>query len=159
MLDRTDYEILRLLQNNARLSNKELSQQIGLAPSSTLVRVRRLEREGVLKGFYTELAPESLGVRLQAMIAVRLEHHSLADLQSFREHALALPEVVQIYHVAGANDFLVHVWVRDAGHLRDLTMISFTTRPEVAHLETGLIFEHAKSAELPLYVDLAEHES
>lgn len=150
-LDRTDYEILQLLQNNARLSNKELADRIGLAPSSTLVRVRALQRCGALTGFYARINPQALGVSLQAMIAVRLEHHTKSDVQSFREHALSLPEVVQLYHVAGANDFLVQVWVRDAEHLRDLTMESFTTRSEVAHLETGLIFEHTTSDGLPVY--------
>lgn len=152
-LDRIDCEILRLLRNNARLSNRELADHIGLAPSTTLVRVRRLEREGAIRGYVAEFAPEALGVSLQAMIAVKLEHHSLEDLNSFREHVLGLEEVVQIYHVAGANDYLIHVWVRDAEHLRDLAMISLTARPEVAHLETGLIFEHTRSSEMPVYMD------
>ncbi|AQA18622.1 ArsR family transcriptional regulator [Halioglobus japonicus] len=153
-LDRTDYEILRLLRNNARLSNRELAEQIGLAPSTTLVRVRRLEREGAIRGYVAEFAPEALGVSLQAMIAVKLQHHSLKDLSAFRQHVLSLEEVVQIYHIAGASDFLIHVWVRDAQHLRDLAMVSLTTRPEVAQLETHLIFEHTRNAEMPLYVNV-----
>ena len=156
MLDRTDYEILNLLQNNARLSNRALADRLGLAPSTTLVRVRALEREGVLTGYRAEIAPRHLGVGLQAMISVRLAHHSMDDVQAFRQHALSLPEVVQLYHLAGANDFMVHVWVRDADHLRELTMLSFTTRREVDHLETGLIFEHTPSPKLPEFAEPAE---
>jgi DNA-binding Lrp family transcriptional regulator len=74
-------------------------------------------------------------------------------VDSFRAHTLALPEVLQLYHVAGANDFLVHVCVKDSEHLRDLAITSFTSRDEVAHLETGLIFEHARSNDLPLFVE------
>ena len=75
-LDRIDYEIVRRLRNNARLSNKELAAEVGLAPSSCLVRVRGLERDGVLRGYHADVDPGSLGVRLQAMISIRLQRHS-----------------------------------------------------------------------------------
>jgi len=155
-LDRIDYEIIRHLRNNARLSNKELAAIVGLAPSSCLVRVRRLQADGVLKGFYAEVEPSALGVGLQAMIAIRLQRQSKSAVETFRADTLALPEVLQLYHVAGANDFLVHVCVRDSEHLRDLAISSFTSREEVAHVETGLIFEHARSNDLPLFMDIDE---
>ncbi len=150
-LDRIDFEILSELRNNARLSNKELAARIGLAPSSTLVRVRGLERDGVIVGYHADIDSKRLGVGLQAMIAVRLQKHSHDDVESFWSRALAMPEVIHLYHVAGANDFLVHLLVRDADHLRDLAMTAFTTWPEVAHLETGLIFKHERNVTLPFY--------
>lgn len=148
-LDRIDFAILSALQKNARISNKELAAQVGLAPSSCLERVRRLAADGVLRGSHAEVDPKALGVGLQAMIAVRLSRHSRELVEAFREHALGLPEVLALYHLAGANDFLVHVAVRDSDGLRDLALTAFTTRPEVAHLETALIFEHARGSELP----------
>jgi DNA-binding Lrp family transcriptional regulator len=152
-LDQIDFDILRELRKDARLSNKELAARIGLAPSSCLVRVRGLQADGVLTGFHATVEPKAIGVGLQAMISVRLQRHSRSALESFRAHTLALPEVRQLYHVAGANDFLVHVWVSDPEHLRDLAMTSFTARDEVAHIETGLIFEHTSSSELPRFLD------
>ena len=157
-LDRIDYEIVRQLRNNARLSNKELAAIVGLAPSSCLVRVRGLRRDGILKGFHAEVNPASLGVGLQAMISIRLQRHSKTIVESFRAHTLALPEVRQLYHLAGANDFLVQVWVRDPEHLRDLIMTSFTAREEIAHIETGLIFEHTHSPDLPTFLDFTADE-
>ena len=157
-LDRIDYEIVRQLRNNARLSNKELAATVGLAPSSCLVRVRGLQRDGILKGFHAEVNPASLGVGLQAMISIRLQRHSKSIVESFRAHTLALPEVRQLYHLAGANDFLVQVWVRDPEHLRDLIMTSFTTREEIAHIETGLIFEHTHSPDLPTFLEFTSDE-
>lgn len=152
-LDRIDYEIVRLLRNNARLSNKELASKIGLAPSTCFVRVRALQRDGVLSGYHAEVNPKSLGVGLQAMISIRLQRHSQAIVESLRSHLLTLPEVRFLYHLAGANDFLVHVWAKDSEHLRDLVMTSFTSREEIAHMETGLIFEHAQGQDLPIYLD------
>lgn len=152
-LDRIDYKIVRLLRNNARLSNKELAKQVGLAPSSCLVRTRLLQQSGVLTGFKAEVNPAALGVGLQAMISVRLKRHFKPDVEAFRQHALELPEVVRLYHVAGPIDFLVHVWTRDSEHLRDLAMTAFTARREVSHIETELIFEHVSCQELPTFLE------
>lgn len=154
-LDRIDYEILSLLQNNARISNKEIARKVGLAASTCLVRIRVLQTAGVISGFHAEIDPVSLGVGIQAMIAVRLMRHFKPDVDAFRSHALGLPEVVQLYHVAGPIDFLVHVWARDSNHLRDLAMTAFTSREEVAHIETELIFEHIRSTEVPSFTDSA----
>jgi DNA-binding Lrp family transcriptional regulator len=97
--------------------------------------------------------PAALGVGLQAMISVRLKRHYKPDVEAFRQHALQLPEVVRLYHVAGPIDFLAHVWTRDSEHLRDLAMTAFTSRQEVSHIETELIFEHISCQELPSFLD------
>ena len=153
ILDRIDYEILALLRKNARISNKEVARKVGLAASTCLVRIRVLQNSGVISGFHAEIDPVSLGVGIQAMIAVRLLRHFKPDVDAFRNHALSLPEVVQLYHVAGPIDFLIHVWARDSNHLRELAMTAFTSREEVSHIETELIFEHIRSAEVPSFTD------
>ncbi|MBP9143026.1 MAG: Lrp/AsnC family transcriptional regulator [Thermoanaerobaculia bacterium] len=143
-LDRIDREILAALANNARLSNKELAAKVGLAPSSALERFRRLTREGWLRGFHADVDPRAFGLGLEAMISVRLKQHSRDQFEAFRLYVQTLPEVVAAYHMAGANDFLVHVRARDAEHLRDFAIDAFTTRPEIGHLETALVFEHLR---------------
>jgi len=158
-LDRIDFAILEALQKNARLSNKELAAEVGLAQSSCLARVTRLRETGVLKSFHAEVDARAVGIGLQAMIAVRLRQHSREMVEAFRRHALSLPQVLAVYRVAGANDFLVHVAVRGADQLWDLGMDAFTTRPEVAHLETSLIFEYVRSSGLPLYEPLETRQA
>ncbi len=149
--DRIDFGILTVLQNNARLSNKELAAEVGLAPSTCLERVRRLRSSGVLRGFHAAIDPHALGVELHALISVRIRRHSRELIEQFRRHAYSLPEVLTVYHVAGANDFLMHVAVRDAEHLRDLALDSFTARSEVEHMETALVFGYDQKHELPNY--------
>lgn len=156
--DRTDLAILRLLRNNARISNKELAAKVGIAPSTCLTRVRRLEREGVISGYHAELNPAAVGVSIQAMIAVRMVRHVRSDVEAFHAHAMGLKETVAIYHVAGADDFLVHVAVRDTEHLRQMVLYAFTERPEVAHIETRLIFEQARTRGFPLYAAAEEND-
>lgn len=155
-LDSTDIQIIRQLRKNARISNKALAAAVGLAPSSCLERVRRLRMARVLTGYHADLDPDALGIGLQAMVAVRLARHARSEVESFQKHLASLTEVVTMFHVAGANDYLVHVAVRDTGHLRELALTAFTERPEVDHIETQLIFHHQRNHDLPVYLDLED---
>lgn len=155
-LDRIDAEILRALQNQARLSNKELAAKVGLAPSSCLERVRRLQEEGAFRGFHADVDPKILGVGLEAMVAIRLARHARSEVESFQHHANALPEVVALYHLTGAADYLVHLAVRDLDHLREILLSAFTTRAEVDHMETSVIFRHTRKWAYPLYSEREE---
>ncbi len=155
-LDRIDFSILRELRKNARLPNKSLAERVGVAPSTTLERVRRLRENGAIAGYHAEIAPAAVGIGLQAMISVRLAQHSRGDLDRFHAHLLTLREVLAFYHVAGANDYLLHVAVRDSDHLRDFALDAFTTRPEVAHIETSLIFTFRRNPDVPIYREAEE---
>lgn len=152
-LDKTDFDLLRLLRKNARLPNKDLAERVGVAPSTALERIRRMRESRAILGYHAEIAPSSVGIGLQAMIAIRLTRHSRELLETFHQHLMTLPEVMAFYHVAGADDYLVHVGVRDSNHLRDFALSAFTERPEVAHIETHLIFEFRRNPELPVYAD------
>ena len=152
-LDRTDFSILRELRKNARLPNKTLAERVGVAPSTALERVRRLREGGAIAGYHAEIGPAAIGIGLQAMISVRMTRHSRDDLAAFHDYLLTLREVLAFYHVAGANDYLVHVAVRDSDHLRDFALDAFTTRPEVAHIETSLIFTFRRNPDVPIYVE------
>lgn len=153
-MDQIDNEILAHLQNSARISNKELAALIGLAPSSCLERVRRLEAEGRILGYHARVDEAALGIGIQALVLVGLERHSRELVDAFRAHLQSLPEVVATYHLAGRHDFLLHVVARDPDHLKDIALDAFTTRPEVGHIETLLIYEHRRRGALPSYADI-----
>ena len=155
-LDRIDCEIVAAMQNNARLTNKELAAQVGLAPSSCLSRVKKLVDHDVLRGFHADVDPGALGIGLEAMITIRLSQHSRELYKALRAHVLSLPEGLHAYHISGADDFLVHVAVRDTKHLHDLIIDSFASREEVTNIETALIFEHVRSPMSPNYIDSAK---
>jgi DNA-binding Lrp family transcriptional regulator len=151
-LDRTDRRILAELQNDARLPNTELARRVGLAPSSCLERVRALRARGVIRGFHADVDHDALGRGLEAIVAVRVRPHSRRHVDAFREAALAMPEVVEIFHVTGADDFLLHVGLADTDALRDFVLDRLTVRPEVAHVESRIVYEHARRPTLePLY--------
>ena len=91
---------------------------------------------------FADVDPSAMGVGIEAMIAVRLRRHSRDLVDSFRAYVIELPEVRSVFHVTGGDDFLVHVAARDSDHLRDLALDSFTTRHEVDHIQTRLIFKY-----------------
>ena len=144
-LDRTDRVLVRALQRNARVSNKALAEQVGLAPSTCLERVRSLRARGVVRGFHAEVDPAALGRGAEALIAARIRPHSRQIVDAFWQHVLSLPETIAIFHLSGADDFLIHVAVEDTGALRDFVLDRLTSRPEVAHLETHLIFAQERN--------------
>lgn len=150
-LDRIDFAILRQLRKNARLPNKTLAERLGVAPSTALERVRRLHEAGVIEGYHAEIQPAAVGIGLQAMIRVQLARHSRKEVAAFDTYLGTLSEVLAFYHVAGVDDFLVHVAVRDSDHLRDFALDAFTTRPEVNRIETNLIFSFQRNPGIPTY--------
>ena len=143
-LDRTEAAILEALQQNARISNRALADRVGIAPSTCLERVRRLRGRGVIRGFHAEVDPSAVGRTIQALIAVRLRVHSRETIDAFYRHVTELPDSLAVYHVGGADDYLIHVAVLDTAALRELVVEDFTARPEVAHVETRLIFEFVR---------------
>lgn len=151
-LDRIDRAIVAELQKDARLPNKELAARVGLAQSSCLERVRALRARGVLLGFHAAVDPRALGRGLEAIVAIRVRPHSRKHVDAFREAALAMPEVIEVFHVTGADDFLLHIGVADTDALRDFVLDRLTVRPEVGHVESRIVYQHARRSALePLY--------
>lgn len=147
-----DQAIVAALQNDARISNKELAGLVGLAQSTCLERVRALRARGVLRGFHADVDRATLGRSLEAIVSVRVRPHSRANVDAFWSYVLGLPEVIEVFHVTGAADFLVHVGVADMDGLRDFVLDRLTVRPEVAHVESHLIYAQRRRAVLePLY--------
>lgn len=141
-LDEIDLEILRILARDARTANNALAAEVGVAPSTCLLRVRRLQDAGVIRGFRAELAPESLGRPMQALISVRLQAHARANIGSFTERFAGLPGVLNVFFLGGTNDFLVHVAAASPDALRDFVVRNLSASRDVASTETNLIFEH-----------------
>ena len=130
------------------MTNKELAQQVNLAPSSCLERVRYLRARNYIRQAHIEVDLAAIGIGLQAMVAIRLAQHSRVGLEAFQKYVLSFNEVLQVYHLSGANDFMVHIGVKDAQTLRDFVLDSFAERPEVAHIETAVIYEEVKNWQL-----------
>ncbi len=142
VLDATDRAILRILREDARVPNNALAEAVGIAPSTCLARVRAMRESGVIRGFHADIDPAALGQHLQAMVAVRVQGTARAEMSTLAQQLVRRPEVLDLFFLAGADDFLVHVAARDTETLRAFVVDQLSARPEIAHTETSLIFEH-----------------
>ncbi|MFD7336351.1 Lrp/AsnC family transcriptional regulator [Streptomyces violascens] len=141
VLDPVDLHILRLLQNDARTTYRDLAAEVGVAPSTCLDRVARLRRTRVILGYQLRVDPAKLGRGLQALLSVQVRPHRRDLIGPFVERVRALPESRSLFHLTGPDDYLVHVTVADTADLQRLVLDEFTSRPEVARVETRLIFQ------------------
>jgi DNA-binding Lrp family transcriptional regulator len=141
LLDPVDLEILRLLQNDARTTYRDLAAAVGIAPSTCLDRVARLRRTGVITGDRLRVDPGRLGRPLEALLSVQVRPHRRELIGPFVERIRALPESRALFHLAGPDDYLVHVAVAGTADLQRLVIDEFTARPEVARVESRLIFQ------------------
>ncbi len=152
-IDRIDRAILDRLAHDARMTNKELSEQVGLSQSACLERVRRLQARDLLRGAHAEVDPAAFGIGVQALVTVQLKRHTRAAVGRFERSVLELPQVVALYHLTGRMDYLAHAVAQDMEHLRDFTLDAITSLPDVARVETSLLFREFRKHGWP---DLSE---
>jgi DNA-binding Lrp family transcriptional regulator len=149
-LDRIDFAILSLLQNDARLSNKEIAAAIELAPSSTHERVKRLWDIGAIRGVHAEINPQALGVGIEALLMIELSKHERAVVDTFMQEVGGIAEVRSAFLLSGRWDVIVHVVARDTPHLKDLALDKFTNRAGVTRIETAIVYDARRRHEVPM---------
>jgi DNA-binding Lrp family transcriptional regulator len=143
-VDDIDRRILTALHADARMSNSALAELVGIAPSTCHGRVRRLQDLGVIRGFYADIDPTAIGLNLQAMISVSLQSNARGKIRNFIGQIRRKPQVMDVYFLAGADDFILHVAARDTDDLRSFVVENLNADPDVAGTQTSLIFEHLR---------------
>ncbi|HFE66722.1 MAG TPA: Lrp/AsnC family transcriptional regulator, partial [Chloroflexi bacterium] len=131
VLDEIDRIILDAVQANGRISNADLARKLNLSPAATHSRLRRLEREGFIRGYAARLDREKIGYDLLCFIQVSLMVHQYDQVQQFRETVLAMPEVLACYHVTGEFDYLLKVVLRNRADLEQFVVNQLTPLPGV----------------------------
>lgn len=149
-LDRIDFEILRLLQDNARLMNKQLSERIGLAPSTCHERVKRLWSEGVIIGSQTNIDASKLGYNLLAVIFVNLSKKGQIAIDELMDQLIAIPEIQKINLVTGRYDLIIDVIAIDMDHLKKLTYELLTESEKITRHETSIVYDHRQQFRVPV---------
>jgi DNA-binding Lrp family transcriptional regulator len=147
-MDELDTEIVRLLQTDARLSNRELARRLGVAPSTCLERVRALTRRGVIRGYHADINPAALNRGVQALVSLQLRPLSRTVIDTFKSHASEMPEVISVFVVAGGDDMVLHVGVQDLDHLHAFLLDRLSKRREIAGFRTSVIFQHVHNRAL-----------
>jgi len=145
-LDDLDRRILEIVRSDGRISNSALAEAAGVAASTAHVRLRSLVDRGVITGFLASIDQSSLGLPLQAIIGVTLRPGARQEsITRFSEEVRKLPQVLQVFFLGGADDFIVHIAVRDSSAIREFVVEHLSAQPSVASTRTSIVFDYHRN--------------
>ena len=143
-LDKIDFKILKILQENGRITNLQLSQHIGLSPAPTLERVRKLENSGYIKSYHALVDEEKLGLGIKTFIQVSLDFHQQDTIQVFLKEIDEIKEITECHHVTGQCDFILKAYVKDIKTYEQLIMQKISRISVVKTFQTMMIMSTSK---------------
>lgn len=143
-LDKIDRKILRILQEEGRISFTELGERVGLSTTPCTERVRRLEREKIITGYYARIDPQSVKAGLLVFVEISLAYKSGDIFEEFRRAALRLPNVLECHLVSGDFDYLIKARISEMASYRKLLGNTLLTLPHVRESKSYLVMEEAK---------------
>ncbi|MGO4571902.1 Lrp/AsnC ligand binding domain-containing protein [Microvirga sp. 2TAF3] len=144
-IDRIDRKILKCLQNDGRIATVDLAEKVGLSPTSTSERMKRLQREGYIAGFGARLDPHRLGLELLVFVEVSLDKTTPDVFEKFAEAVRSAPEVLECHMVAGGFDYLIKTRVADMAAYRRFLGEILLALPGVKETRTYAVMEEVKS--------------
>lgn len=144
-LDAVDLQILRILQQNANLTTKELAAAVNLSPSPVYERQRRLEREGYIERYVAIVDPKRVGCNIVVYCNVCLKQHNRANGVAFVEAIQAIDEVVECNNVSGDYDFMLKIYVRDMAHYQDFVLNRLGDIESIGSLHSVFVIGEVKN--------------
>lgn len=143
-IDGTDIKILDILQRNGRITNSALAKAIRISPPPTLERVKKLEKNGLIKKYVALLDPTSLGIGTHTFVEVTLSRHTKEAVTEFIKTTQTIDEIMECHHVTGDADFLLKIAVKDIPAYEDLVLRTLTSLPHVSNLKTMVVLSTFK---------------
>lgn len=143
-LDHIDLAILRALQKNARLTTKEVAAQVNLSSTPVFERIKRMERDGIIKQYVAIVDASKLNRGFTVFTSVKLRNCTLEAAREFIQCVEKLPEVTECYNISGANDYLLKVNVVDMKSYQYFVLGILGTLACVGHIESSFVMEDIK---------------
>jgi DNA-binding Lrp family transcriptional regulator len=143
-LDDIDKKILHILQNNGRITNKNLAEQLNLSPPPTLERVKKLEKNGYIKQYVALLDEESINIATTMFVQISLKHHQLKSIDQFREKMLQFEDVMECYHVTGDSDYLLKVVSKDTKDFEQFIVNKLSTIDSIDKIKSSVVLRNIK---------------
>lgn len=144
LLDATDHKILKELMRNGRISNHELAERIGLSPSPTLRRLRRLEEIGAIRGYRVMIDPAAYGWSIAAIATIRLGRQNEDEIVMFEEAVRSWDDVVECHLVTGSRDYILKVMTKDLQSYERFIKEKIARLKCVASIETSFVMNTIK---------------
>ena len=143
-MDNIDRQTLKILQQNGRKKNNDLARETGLAPSTMLDRVKKLEDKGIIRGYRAVMDPAKLGLKVQGFACISLDRHRIKDIEVLEDEIKKIPNVRACYHITGRFDYLLHVVAPGLGDLGNLIKEHLATIPGMGKIETFIVYSEVK---------------
>ena len=143
-LDKIDNKILKRLQENGKMTNLQLSEEIGLSPAPTLERVRKLENSGIITGYHANVDSALLGMGIKAYIQLSLERQAENSLSIFVERIQRIDEIVECHMVTGTCDFILKAIIKDIPAFENLITNKLGKIDEIRNMQTMVILSQIK---------------
>lgn len=147
-LDKIDLKILKILQENAKITNLQLSAEIGLSPAPTLERVKKLETAKLIKGYYTQVNEEALGIGIKAIIQITLTRQLENAISNFKKEINKIPEIMECYQVTGNADYILIALLKDIRDFENLISQRLSKVEEIGQMQTMVILSKVKDSKL-----------
>ena len=144
-LDPKDKQLIDELQPNSRITNAELAKRVGLSPSSTLERVKKLEASGLIEKYITILNPRIAGYSCFTFVEVKLARHGETPVENFFNSIADMPEVLECHHITGEADFLLKVATKDIPAYEELILHQLSALPNVQNMKTSVVLSTFKN--------------
>ena len=135
-LDSIDKKILEILQNDAKITNFQLSKEVGLSPAPTLERVKKLEQSGIIKSYHAVLDKEKLGLGVNIFMLVTLSGHKQNLIKAFIDKINKINEVVECHHITGQGDFLLKIITKDIPSYQGLILEKLSQIEEIGNMQS-----------------------
>lgn len=143
-LNTIDMKILALLQNDARITNQTLADQIGMSASPCWRKVRKLEEDEVIQGYRAVLNRKKIGLGVMVFVRVSIDSHSEAEARKFEQEVTALEDVVACYSIGGDADFLLQVVAQDLDAYADFAMKVIRRLPGIKEMQSMFVLKEIK---------------
>lgn len=143
-LSKTDIQILEHLQRDARVTNQDLADAIGLSASPTWRKVRKLEEDEVIQGYRAVLNRRKIGLNVMVFVRVTIDSHSEAEARKFEAEVTALENVVSCYSIGGDADFLLQVVSADMDAYADFAMSVIRRLPGIKEMQSMFVLKEVK---------------
>ena len=145
-LDQTDYRILKRLQEEGRITNLQLSNEVGLSPGPTLERVKKLEKNGYINSYHAKLDNKKLGLGIEALIMINLVRQVDNAISDFKQSINNIPEIVECYQITGNADYVVKVIVKDIEAFEKLIANKFSKMEQIGQMQSMVILSKVKES-------------
>jgi len=145
-LDEIDKAILMHLQKNARITNAQLSKEIGLSPAPTLERVKKLESAGLIDGYHAILNRKKLALGVCVYLQASIIASDKSHFESFKSKIQDIPEVVECHHVTGSSDFLIKILTKDIETYNNFVLDKLISIKEIGNLQSMVVLNTYKNS-------------